>query len=59
MADSIQYLWLALYVLSLTALFAYGINSYFLMLYYRLNRRKAMDLHARIRGDFYRDFCIN
>jgi cellulose synthase/poly-beta-1,6-N-acetylglucosamine synthase-like glycosyltransferase len=53
MADSIQYLWQAIYFLSLLVLFTYGTNCYFLMLCHRRNRPKAIARHARILDHFY------
>lgn len=52
----IQYIWLALYLSALCALFIYGMNCYILMICYRLNRPLAVKRHAHVKKKFYQDF---
>jgi cellulose synthase/poly-beta-1,6-N-acetylglucosamine synthase-like glycosyltransferase len=56
MTDNIQYVWLILYLFALVCLFTYGINCYFLMIFYRLHRPKALRRHEEIKKDFYQKF---
>jgi cellulose synthase/poly-beta-1,6-N-acetylglucosamine synthase-like glycosyltransferase len=53
--DSIQYLWLIVYLFALVALFTYGMNCWFLMLFYRLNYPKAVKNHQRVKATFYQN----
>jgi cellulose synthase/poly-beta-1,6-N-acetylglucosamine synthase-like glycosyltransferase len=53
MIDSLQYLWLIIYLFALFALFTYGMNCWFLMLLYRLNYPKAIQKHQKIKDRFY------
>jgi cellulose synthase/poly-beta-1,6-N-acetylglucosamine synthase-like glycosyltransferase len=53
MMDSLQYLWLIIYLFALLALFTYGMNCWFLMLFYRLNYPKAIQKHQKIKDRFY------
>jgi cellulose synthase/poly-beta-1,6-N-acetylglucosamine synthase-like glycosyltransferase len=53
MLDIFQYFYLALYLTALMALFAYGMNCYFLMIYYRLNYPKALRTHEAVKKNFY------
>lgn len=52
--ELVQYLWLGIYLLALSALMTYGMNCWFLMLMYRLNSRQAAQLHRRTIDAFYR-----
>ena len=56
MTDNIQYVWLIIYLFALVCLFTYGINCYFLMIFYRLHRPKALRRHEEIKKDFYQKF---
>ena len=53
MTDTIQYICLIIYLFSLVSLFTYGANCYLLMIFYHLNRPKALERHERIKKDFY------
>ena len=52
MTNHIQYVWLILYLFALVSLFTYGMNCYLLMIFYGLNRRKALIRHEDIKKDF-------
>ena len=52
MIDNWQYIYLITYLFALLALFTYGINCYFLMIYYRLNYGKAIREHQEIKRKF-------
>jgi cellulose synthase/poly-beta-1,6-N-acetylglucosamine synthase-like glycosyltransferase len=52
MTNAFQYIYLIIYLFALLALFTYGMNCYFLMIYYRLNYRKAIREHKEIRRKF-------
>ena len=56
MTDSIQYFWLTIYLFALVSMFTYGMNCYLLMIFYRLNRRKALQQHASVQDRFYRHY---
>ena len=56
MTDNIQYAWLIIYLFALVSLFIYGMNCYLLMIFYRLNRPKALRQHEEIKKKFYREF---
>ncbi len=58
MTESLQYVWLVIYLFALLSLFTYGINCYLLMIYYRLKCPKALRLHAEIKKNFYREYPI-
>lgn len=58
MTESLQYVWLVIYLFALVALFTYGMNCYLLMIYYRLKCPKALRLHAEIKKNFYREYPI-
>ena len=47
MTDTIQYAGLIIYLFALVSLFTYGMNCYFLMIFYRLKRPQALKQHAR------------
>ena len=47
-----QYIYLIIYLFALLALFTYGMNCYFVMIYYRLNYRKAIREHKEIKRKF-------
>ena len=53
MTDNIQYVWLIIYLFALISLFTYGMNCYLLMVFYRLNCRKAIIHHKNIKKKFY------
>lgn len=53
MTDKIQYVWLIIYLFALVSLFTYGMNCYLLMIFYRLNRRKAVTKHEAVKEEFY------
>jgi len=57
MADTIPYVWLIIYLFALFSLFVYGMNCYFLMIFYRLNRPKALKRHEQIKKSFYLNFA--
>jgi len=44
----------AVYFLSLVCLLVYGLNCYFLMIHYRLNRSKALDRRSELQKSFRR-----
>ena len=52
MTNAFEYIYLIIYLFALLALFTYGMNCYFLMVYYRLNYRKAIREHKEIRRKF-------
>jgi cellulose synthase/poly-beta-1,6-N-acetylglucosamine synthase-like glycosyltransferase len=56
MTDTIQYVWLIIYLFALFSLFVYGVNCYFLMICYRLNLPKAIKRHEQTQKDFYLNF---
>ncbi len=58
MADSIQYVWLIIYLFALAALFAYGVNCYWLMICYRLKHTRARQEHAAIKRQFYQNVAV-
>jgi cellulose synthase/poly-beta-1,6-N-acetylglucosamine synthase-like glycosyltransferase len=58
MTESLQNVWLIIYLLALVALFTYGMNCYLLMIYYRLKRPKALRQHAEIKKNFYEHSSI-
>jgi cellulose synthase/poly-beta-1,6-N-acetylglucosamine synthase-like glycosyltransferase len=53
MIENLQYVYLIIYFFALLTLFGYGVNCYFLMIYYRLNYRRAMREHGEIKNRFY------
>ena len=55
MTENIQYVWLIIYLFALVCLFTYGINCYFLMIFYRLNRRRAIRRDEEIKANFFRN----
>jgi hypothetical protein len=56
MIENLQYVYLIIYLFALLTLFAYGVNCYFLMIYYRLNYRRAIREHREIKNRFYKNF---
>jgi len=54
MTHPIQYIWLVMYITALLALFIYGINCYVLMFLYWRKRRQALERHAAIVAQYYR-----
>jgi cellulose synthase/poly-beta-1,6-N-acetylglucosamine synthase-like glycosyltransferase len=58
MMESLQIVWLAIYLFALLSLFTYGMNCYLLMMYYRLKRPIAMRQHAEIKKNFYAHYPI-
>ena len=57
MTSAFEYIYLIIYLFALLALFTYGMNCYFLMIYYRLNYRKAIREHKEIRRKFDADLA--
>ncbi len=55
MTDNIQYVWLIIYLFALVSLFTYGMNCYLLMIFYRLNRHRAINKHEEIKKHFYQN----
>jgi cellulose synthase/poly-beta-1,6-N-acetylglucosamine synthase-like glycosyltransferase len=55
MTNSLQYLWLGIYLIALLALFTYGMNCYLLMICYHLKRPQALRQHAETQKRFYLD----
>ncbi len=51
--ELLQYLWLFIYLAALIALFTYGMNCWFLMLFYRLNYPRAIKSHQQVKDTFY------
>jgi cellulose synthase/poly-beta-1,6-N-acetylglucosamine synthase-like glycosyltransferase len=49
----LEYIWLGVYLFALLSLFAYGMNCYLLMIFYRLNRPRALRHHKKLRNHFY------
>ncbi len=45
MIESLQYVWLVIYLFALVSLFIYGMNCYLLMIFYRLKRPQARRQH--------------
>jgi cellulose synthase/poly-beta-1,6-N-acetylglucosamine synthase-like glycosyltransferase len=58
MTNAFQYIYLIIYLFALLALFTYGMNCYFLMIYYHLNYRKAIREHKEIRRKFDADLAV-
>ena len=58
MTESIQSIWLVIYLFALVSLFTYGMNCYLLMIFYRLRRPRALQRHAEITKWFYRKYSI-
>jgi len=54
MTQSLQIVWLVIYLFALASLFTYGMNCYLLMLCYRLKRSRALWQHDEIKENFYR-----
>lgn len=54
-----QYIYSMIYLFALLVLFTYGMNCYFLMIYYRLNYRKALREHQEIKRKFNTDLAAN
>ena len=52
MVNDLQYFYLIIYFFALLALLTYGMNCYFLMIYYRLNYRKAIRENKEIKRKF-------
>ena len=53
MIRDLQYIYLTIYLFALLSLLVYGLNCYFLMIYYRLNFRNAIKTHKAIKALFY------
>lgn len=58
MTESLQIVWLVIYLFALVSLFTYGMNCYLLMIFYRLKRPKAFRQHAEIKKNFYAQHSI-
>jgi cellulose synthase/poly-beta-1,6-N-acetylglucosamine synthase-like glycosyltransferase len=52
MTNNFQYACLIVYLFALVSLFIYGMNCYLLMIFYRLNYRKAVDRHKEVKKKF-------
>ena len=50
--NPLEYIVLGSYVLALFSLFLYGVNCYFLMIYYRLNLQQAKLRHENLKKEF-------
>jgi len=55
MTENIQYVWLIVYLFALVVLLVYGMNCYLLMIFYRLNQRRAIINHNDIQQQFYQN----
>jgi len=55
MIKDFQYVYLIIYLFALLSLLVYGMNCYFLMIYYRLNFRKAVRSHKEMMEHFYQN----
>ena len=55
MMSLIEYVWLAIYLFALLCLFTYGVNCYFLMALYHLNRPGAIRRHRKFKNYFYKN----
>ncbi|UCE84203.1 MAG: glycosyltransferase family 2 protein [Deltaproteobacteria bacterium] len=53
-----HYLLLMVYLLALFSLFVYGINCYFLMIYYRINRPKASHRQQALKKKFFKSLPL-
>ena len=53
-----EYIVLALYLLALFSLFVYGINCYFLMLYYRVKLPRAQQRQENLKKEFNKDLAL-
>ncbi|MBW2409080.1 MAG: glycosyltransferase family 2 protein [Deltaproteobacteria bacterium] len=53
MIKDLQYIYLTIYLFALLSLLVYGMNCYFLMIYYRLYFRKALKTHKKVTTRFY------
>ncbi len=58
MTESIQSIWLVIYLFALVSLFIYGMNCYLLMIFYRLKRAQALRRHTEIKKRFYQEYSI-
>jgi len=55
MTAFLEYIWLGIYLFALLCLFAYGMNCYLLMIFYRLNRPMAIRRHQKLKNYFYQN----
>ena len=55
MIKYIEYIYLTIYLFALLSLLIYGMNCYFLMIYYRRNFRKAIKMHKAMMALFHTD----
>ena len=58
MIRNLQYIYLAIYLFALLSLLVYGLNCYFLLIYYRLNIRKAIKTHKAMMAQFYHNLPV-
>ena len=58
MIEGLQYIYLTIYLFALLSLLVYGMNCYFLMIYYRLFLRKAIITHKKVMTRFYHKLSI-
>jgi len=56
MMESMQSVWLVIYLFALLSLFTYGMNCYLLMIFYRLRRPRALSRHIEIKKTFYQNY---
>ena len=54
MFENFHYVYLSIYLFALLALFTYGANCYFLMIYFRLNYGKALQEQQEIKNKFFK-----
>ena len=55
MMEVIQYVCLFIYLFALLSLLIYGMNCYFLMMFYRLNYLKALKNQNKLKNNFYKE----
>jgi cellulose synthase/poly-beta-1,6-N-acetylglucosamine synthase-like glycosyltransferase len=58
MMKDLQYVYFVIYLFALLSLLVYGLNCYILIIYYRINHRKAIGAHQAMKARFYRDLPI-
>ena len=58
MIEHFQCIYLAIYFFALLSLLVYGLNCYILIIYYRINYRKAIGAHQAMKARFYKDLPI-
>ena len=58
MIEHFQCIYLAIYFFALLSLLVYGLNCYILIIYYRINHRRAIDVHQAMKARFYKNLPI-